>query len=461
MKTEYQLLVVGAGPAGMAAASTAAEAGLQVALVDEQPRPGGQIYRNLDSGRLAGREFLGGDYLRGLPLLESFRRAQIDYFPGARVWYLDSNRELGILLRERHYRVSADAIVIAAGARERPLPFPGWQLPGVMTAGAAQILLKSAALVPDSEPLLAGSGPLLLLLACQYLNAGVRPRALVETAPAKNLRSALRYLPRALSAGEYLHKGIAMTARLHRARIPWYRGSSGLRALGENAFEALEFEHRGIRARIEAGLLLVHHGVVPATELAAAGGCELEWSEAQQSWRPCRDDWGETSRAGIFVAGDMAGIRGAQNAELEGRLAALQGACSLGRIDAAERDRRARRWQQQRKRHLAVRPFLDTLYRIPDNALDPADETIVCRCEEIDAGAIRAAAAIGGGPNQVKAFTRCGMGPCQGRSCSATLERICALARGIAPASADLLRVRPPLKPITLGQLARGVEEDR
>ncbi len=461
MRPDYSLVVIGAGPAGMAAATTAAAAGVDVALVDEQPQPGGQIYRNLGASPLTMPELLGPDYLRGRALLERLRAADIDFFPAASAWYLDRACELGIVEGGRHRRVRAASVIVATGARERPLPFPGWQLPGVMTAGAAQILLKSAALVPREPPVLAGAGPLLLLLAWQYLRAGVPLAALVETTPNENRWRALPQLPRALVAGEYLAKGLRLIAAIRRAGVPWYRGAANLRALGKNRVEALEYDRRDGHARIETSLLLVHHGVVPATELAAAAGCELAWHGAQQCWQVARDRFGATSVDGIYVAGDGGAIGGARVAEFDGELAALAALHRLGRLDATALARRARPALRARARHLAIRPLLDRQYRIPDNALLPAGDTLVCRCEALRAADLEAAAALGApGPNQVKAFTRCGMGPCQGRSCGATLEAICAQARGLAPGQVERLRARPPVKPVTLGELA-GIGEEK
>ena len=169
MKTDYQLLVIGAGPAGMAAAQAAARHGVEVALLDEQSHPGGQIYRNVDSGPLAEVSMLGKDYVFGKPLVQAFRHAGLDYHAGASVWYLDKTRQLGVLKQGENHRLEAQKIILATGAQERPMPIPGWQLPGVMTAGAGQILLKSAGIVPQGRLVLAGNGPLLLLLAWQYL----------------------------------------------------------------------------------------------------------------------------------------------------------------------------------------------------------------------------------------------------------------------------------------------------
>ncbi len=459
---DYQLLVIGAGPAGMAAAQSAARHGVAVTVIDEQANPGGQIYRNVDASPLADIGLLGNDYRFGLQMVQAFRHGPIDYHANSALWYLDKSLELGIVEDGVHRRASARRIVIACGAQERPMPFPGWEKAGVMTAGAGQILMKSAAMVPAAAPVLAGSGPLLLLLAWQYLRAGVKIRALVDTSSSADSWSAMRHLPQALAAGDYLFKGLKLVSAIRLAGIPWYRQASKLRAEGGERLEALSFDSRGRTHRIETPLLMLHQGVIPSTQVSAAAGCELDWNEQQQCWQPDLDDWGESSRPGVFVAGDAAGIGGARAAWLGGQLAGLQVAHQLGHLDEAERDRLAAPIRRARARHLAIRPFLDRYYRPADGALLPPDETLACRCEEVSAAEIRALAAMGcSGPNQAKAFTRCGMGPCQGRFCGATVERIFAAETAATPQQIGRYNVRPPIKPVTLGQLAAGDGEQQ
>jgi NADPH-dependent 2,4-dienoyl-CoA reductase/sulfur reductase-like enzyme len=460
MKSSYPLVVVGAGPAGMAAAQTAAQQGVEVLVLDEQAQPGGQIYRNVDSSPLAEVDLLGKEYAFGKPLVQTFRHAHLDYFPASSVWYLDKSGELGVLEQGIHRRLRAERIIIASGAQERPMPFPGWQLPGVMTAGAGQILLKSAAMVPGQKPVLAGSGPLLLLLAWQYLRAGVGLNAIVDTTPAGNRWSALRHLPRAIAASDYLFKGLRLMLSIRHARVPWYRQATDLQAEGSERLQGLRFKSKGKTQHLDASLVLLHQGVIPALHIVEAAGCEIEWNEAQQCWQPRVDAWGESSQPGIFIAGDGAGIGGARAATLSGKLAGLQVAHQLGLVEQSQRDRLARPVRNARDRHLAIRPFLDAYYRIAENALVPADDTLVCRCEEVTAAQIRSLVTLGcSGPNQAKAFVRCGMGPCQGRFCAATVENIFAQQRATNVADIGRFSARPPLKPITLGQLAAGVGE--
>jgi len=460
MKAAYQLLVIGAGPAGMAVAQTAARHGVEVAVIDEQSHPGGQIYRNVNASPLTDIDLLGKDYVFGRQLVQSFEHAPVDYFANSGVWYLDRSGEIGIVQDGVHRRVSAQRIVIACGAQERPMPFPGWDMPGVMTAGAGQILMKSAAMVPREAVVLAGNGPLLLLLAWQYLRAGVKLHAIVDTTQSANRWSALRHLPQAIAASDYLFKGLKLVTAILRARVPWFREASDLRAVGEKRLAGLHFNCNGKPQHIETPLLLLHQGVIPSLQIAAAAGCETRWNEAQQCWQPVVDDWGQSSVENIFIAGDAAGIGGARAAWLDGALAGLQLAHQLGLIDAAERDLQAQPMRKARARHLAIRPFLDSWYRVADASLVPRDETLACRCEEVSVGEIRALAAMGcSGPNQAKAFTRCGMGPCQGRFCGSTVEQIFASETALSPQQVERFNTRPPLKPVTLGQLASSVGE--
>jgi len=454
MKSNYELIVIGAGPAGMAAAQQAAELGVDVAVIDEQPHPGGQIYRQVDHSPLTDANVLGPDYAYGKQQVLSFRQANIEYLANASVWLIDESGLIGVLLGDECHSVLAQKIIIACGAQERPMPFPGWQLPGVMTAGAGQVLLKSAGLIPESV-VLAGSGPLLLLLATQYLKAGVKIRALVDTRPSRSWLKSLRYLPSALGATDYLVKGLSMLMVIRRARISVYRNVSDLQAEGDEQIAALSFKCNGSPVRLQTELLLIHQGVIPSLQLSQLAGCEQIWSDAQQCWTTRANRWGKTSQENIFVSGDSAKIIGARAASFSGRLAALQACYELNKLDEARRNKLASPVQQSMNRHCSIRPFLDVFYRVDDGFIVPADETMICRCEEIYTSEIRQVAQLGClGPNQAKAFSRCGMGPCQGRQCGQTVNAILAREQGRSHEDTGYYRIRPPIKPVTLGQLA-------
>ncbi len=465
--TAYQLIVIGAGPGGLCAATTAANLGMDVLVLDEQPSPGGQIYRGITNTSPEKSALLGADYQRGADLVKAFAASGAKYLPNATIWSLNSRRQIGILHHGQASIIEAERVIIASGAMERPVPFPGWTLPGVMNAGAAQILLKTAGIVPANGTVIAGIGPLPLLVAWQYLRAGVSVKAVLELSPVSNFWRAAPLLPRALGAGNYISRGLKYTLDLHRGGIPIYYGISRLQAQGDKQVEAVAYgwDIPGVNRHemIATDNLLVHFGVIPRTNLTKAAGCQHIWDHGQQCWRPQVDMWGNTNVPGIMVVGDNAGIGGALSAKHSGRLAALESARSLHLINSQQRDRQGQDDLQWMQKDLGVRPFLEALYRLPDSLLIPPDDhTLVCRCEEISAGQIRQAVREGHrDPNQVKFYLRCGMGPCQGRQCAPTVAHIIADESKCPVSDYTPFRVRPPIRPLSIAQLANlGRTED-
>jgi NADPH-dependent 2,4-dienoyl-CoA reductase/sulfur reductase-like enzyme len=445
-----ELAIIGAGPAGMAAAVLAGELGLDTVLVDEQNSPGGQVYRAIE--RAAPDTPLGPDYLAGRPLAAALRASRVDYRPNTTLWHVDPDGTLFLENAGHTETVTARRILLATGAIERPVPIPGWTLPGVMTAGAAQTLLKTADLVPEGRVVLAGQGPLLYLVATQLARAGAPPGAILETAPLDNYLDAARYLGSLWPGRRLLTRGLGLVAAIKRAGVPIRRGVRGIRAVGRRRVDRVVWEG----GELAANYLLLHEGVIPNIQISLALQLRHEWDETQLCWRPALDAWGQTSLPNIAVAGDCGGIAGAEAAVLTGRLAALDAALWLGHIGEAERDSRARPIQAALDRERALRPFLDRLYRPTRSVMVPAeDDIIVCRCEEVSVGRIRRAARLGAtGPNQLKAFTRCGMGPCQGRICGPVVAAIIADVHRRPIAEIGTYRPRAPFKPITVGALA-------
>jgi hypothetical protein len=337
---------------------------------------------------------------------------------------------------------------------ERPFPFPGWTLPGVLTVGAAQTLLKSTGDHLPGGVVLAGTGPLLWLLAAQYLRAGAAIEAILDTTPRNNWLSAVRHAAEFV-VSPYFGKGAALLAEVIR-RVPIIRRVEQLEAKGVAAFQEVAYRcEDGSSGRIEAQWLLVHQGVVPNVNAAMAAGCLHSWNDDQACFHPKLDNWFESNVAGISIAGDGAGIRGARAAESCGRIAALGAAAKLGVITSDARDRRARPHRRTLRHWSRGRAFLDLLHRPRASHRIPDDETLICRCEEITAGALRNAVRLGcPGPNQAKAFLRCGMGPCQGRLCGLTVTEVMTEATGGTPDTIGYYHIRPPIKPVTLGQIA-------
>lgn len=452
---DIDIAIIGAGPAGMAAAVAAAASGARVALLDEQEACGGQIYRGILSAPPERLRILGPDYAAGRALAERFAASGAQHITGAAVWQVTREHAVHYLREGRVATLQARQVILCTGAMERPFPIPGWTLPGVLTAGAAQILLKSADVVPAEPVVLAGCGPLLYLLGWQYVRAGVPIRAIVDTTDGADYQRALAHLGGALAGWRYLKKGLALMRALKRGGVPFYKGATALSVEGDDAVRALRFTSRGQSHRIATQAVLLHQGVVPNTQFTWALRAAHRWDDRQLCWQPVVDDWGALDLPGIFVAGDGRGIGGAIAAALQGELAGLAAAHNVGRVDAAQRDRQAAPLRAALRAHLGIRPFLDALYRPKPANRVPADDVVVCRCEEVTAGAIRGFVALGcSGPNQAKSFGRCGMGPCQGRQCGLTVTEIIADARGVPPHEVGYYRIRPPIKPVTLGELA-------
>jgi bacterioferritin-associated ferredoxin len=320
-----------------------------------------------------------------------------------------------------------------------------------MTAGAGQVLLKSAGLVPRGPTVLAGCGPLLWLLAAQYLRSGAKVDALLDTTPAGNRATAFPHLPSFLFS-PYFAKGLSLLLSVKRS-VRVIDRVTELRAVGDAKVQAVSYRRDDrAEATLPVASLLLHQGVVPNVNLAMSAGIEHRWDERQLCWNPVLDAFGITSVEGIAIAGDGAGIAGAEAAEQRGVLAAIQ--AIRPRAPAATTPDEAAARSMLRK-YTRGRTFLDVLYRPAKQFRQPRGATIVCRCEEITAQQINDTVALGcPGPNQMKSFLRCGMGPCQGRLCGLTVTELIAEARGVPPQEVGYYRLRPPVKPITVAELA-------
>jgi NADPH-dependent 2,4-dienoyl-CoA reductase/sulfur reductase-like enzyme len=454
----HEVIVIGAGPAGMAAATTAARLGLRTALLDEQPHAGGQIWRDVGRADARMATLLGPDYLQGQAAVEALQASAVDVMHETLVW--DVNRDLTVtgLRHGRAFQLRAPQLIAATGALERPTPIPGWTLPGVMNAGAAQIALKHARSIPQGPVVLAGAGPLLLLVACQLAEAGADVQAVIETSTPAHRLAALKHLPGVLSNGTAraaLLKGLGFSERLRRMGVRRFSACRGLIVLGDDRAHGLRFHSQGRTHEIAADTVLLHHGVVPNTQLSRLMRIAHTWHPAQHAWHVVTDAYGQTSLPGLRMAGDGIAIAGALAAQAGGTLAALGAAHALGRLDAHALTREAAPFARTLEREQRIRPFLDALYQPAAEVLMPADDTIVCRCEEVTAGRVREMARLGcQGPNQTKFFSRCGMGPCQGRLCGIPVTQLLADELGRSPAEVGAYRIRAPLKPVPLSAIA-------
>jgi len=459
------LIVIGAGPAGLAAAGVAAGAGLSVMLLDEQPSAGGQVWRNAgailaDQGP---RRIFAAGYHRAERALKRLAGSGARHHAGATLVDIAQDEDgfaISWLRRDAGHAPAlqnsiARNVIIACGAQERAMVFPGSHRPGVMGIGALQIAMKQAGLVPACDGvILAGQGPLLLLALAQIRSLGGRVSAILDMTPPGTRRRAIRHLPAALLSDPGLvAQGMMLSLRRRMSGIPVYRHVTDLRAEGDDdgALARVRFRAGDRDMSLPATLLAVHDGVIPNTQISRLLGLEHRWNAAQAAFAPVVSEDGESALPGLWIAGDAAGIGGAELAGITGSLAG-HAVASRRVADHAgtHRETVARLWRLRRKKR-AVRPLVDALYpALPPPGPD-ADEAVLCRCEAVTVAAIRRAMELGAnGPNRVKTFTRCGMGPCQGRICANPLTRLVAQETGATADATGALRIRAPLKPVLL-----------
>ncbi|MFI9612232.1 FAD-dependent oxidoreductase [Streptomyces sp. NPDC052023] len=457
MTDSPRLAVLGAGPAGLAAATAAAAAGVRVTLVDSAPEAGGQFHRQPAAGLGARRPQALHHHRRAWRRLRERLDRQlaagaVTHLPEHHVWCVERHsggftvHALLGPLQEEGVTVDADAVVLATGGYEKVLPFPGWTLPGVVTAGGAQAMLKGGLVLPGRTVVVAGTGPLLLPVATGLAAAGAHVAALVEsTGPTALFRNA-----RALAARPAkLAEGAGYAARLLRHRVPVLARHTVLEAHGDRRLDAVTVAaldaggrvRGGTRRRIACDALAVGHGMLPHTDLAATLGCRLDGVAV------CVDDEQRCDVPGVWAASEATGVGGAELACAEGHIA---GCSAAARLTGRQPD--ARTWRAAARRRAALRRFAAAL----DSSYAPAvhwtglvtDDTVVCRCEEVPASAVRAAAGeLGAGDvRTVKLLTRAGMGWCQGRMCGPAVAAL----TGCPPTPART----PFARPVPLGVLA-------
>jgi len=455
MTTQYDAIVIGTGPAGMAASIELASTGAKVLVLDEQQVPGGQIYRAIEKNDPFKRKDLGETYFKGRSMAEKFRGLDVEYVSGAAVWQVSSDHEVGYSKDGVASLVNADEIIIATGAQERPFPIQGWTLNGVMTAGAAQILLKESE-IGMNDAVFVGTGPLLYLIVHQYLQAGLPVKAVIDLTARENYTKAISHLSAALTHLPKLLEGVAWKRQIKKAGVQFVTNAQSIRIIGDEKAEAVEYLIDGNWHKIPCDHVLLHQGVIPNVNMSIAAGCDKYWNEQQKCWAIKVDDWFQTSLSGISSAGDGASIGGGQAAEFSGRIAALGALARLGKLTKAQRDEKSLPVRKKLKTELKIRPFLDVLfcpseqYRVPEK-----DDIVVCRCEEVTVGHIKAAVDVGcDGPNQLKSFSRCGMGPCQGRFCGLSVTEIIAKMRQVPQEDVGYYRLRSPVKPLLINELA-------
>jgi thioredoxin reductase/bacterioferritin-associated ferredoxin len=460
----YDLIVLGAGPAGAAAAIKARGLGLSVAVIDEAPAAGGQVYRAPSPGLTPTKpdaDRAKGDDLRAR-LAASGAAIRADH----RVWSLTAGFSVSSVGPDGPLTIEAPSLIVAAGAVERHIPVSGWTLPGVIGLAAATILLKAHGVLPGRRVVIAGSGPLLLLVASKILAAGGEVVAVVDAAP----RSAwLSRIPSMLARPDLMAKGASWALRLLLARVPIH-SASAIRAIhGTDGVTSVEIgpvdrDWRpvgGVVARtVEADAVCLGFGLLPSTEVTRLLGAAHLYAAELGGWIPDVDASLQTSVPGLFVAGDGGGVRGADAAPLSGELAAIGVARRLGRGGdlAGQAAAVTARW----RRSGAFGAAMSAVAMPAPGAVAMIDEhATVCRCEGLTRTTLDAAIAAGSKTlADLKAATRCGMGPCGGRVCGEAATMLIAAATGWDRATIGQPSARPPLRPVPMSAIAGDFDYD-
>jgi NADPH-dependent 2,4-dienoyl-CoA reductase/sulfur reductase-like enzyme len=423
MTSRFDVLVVGAGPAGIAAAVRAAEEGCKVAMVDGNLRAGGQIWRGCQEEGTRGKA--DGDAGEWMGRLS---RTSVQRFFGWRIFDAPAHKTLRAARDPEAAELQFESLVIATGARERFLPFPGWTLPNVVGAGALQALVKAGLPIEGKRVVIAGTGPLLIAVAAYLRRSGAEIVALCEQAPMKSL---LRF-----GAGLMRQPGKPVDA----VRYSWQLRGVRLRtsswptaALGEERVERVVLNDGGRLVEVKADYLACGFHLVPNCELALLLGCALDGSYVRV------DEFQRTSVPDLYSAGETTGIGGVEAALVEGQIAGLAAAGAPEKTASLRKKRNAtRRFTRLLDRTYVLNPELRRL---------AAPETIVCRCEDVSMEAVRTHASW----RAAKLQSRVGMGSCQGRICGAACEFLFGWG---------MESVRPPIQPTPVGSLIGANAED-
>lgn len=451
------IAVIGAGPAGANAALVASRHGLTVTLLDEQPKPGGQVWRAKSAAILdapSTPESTAGGQLR-----QHLQNSAVTYLGDTRVWQIERADEGWVLHLLRHGQLSslrARVLVIATGAREFVQPLPGWTTPGVLGLAGATALFKQELALPGKRTVVSGTGPLVFFVAAEIRRLGGEVAAVITP----NSRGDwLRALPAMARRPDLLLRGARWVADLMLAGVPIHWRHSVSAVEGNNNVKTVSFRKLGAdwspkeEARsVEADSLCLGNGLIPAIETAQLAGLALEHRPDLGGWLPKRGEDGKTDVPGLFLCGDGAGIRGAAAAEIDGRITGLNAAQHLGADTQAERDGLRPAYTRAARFGMAM-----TGLSMPRKGLAQltTEDTIVCRCEGLTRGAIATEIADGAGStNAVKSSLRAGMGACGGKFCQSTVARMIASAEGRDLADVPPPTARPPLRPVHVAALA-------
>jgi len=450
-------VVIGSGPAALGAAATASSLGVETTLIGEDAQIGGQIFRQMATPLKVQEplaEFQNQKLFRNLK--REISTSKVQCLNKTLVWNIFDDR---IIATDdpRDPLIQAKKILIAEGAYEAPVAFPGWTLPGVMTLGGVQILLKSQGVIPKGRVLIAGTGPLLYLTASQLLKNGADIIGILE---ASSFSEWIRNSVPLWRSLDLLGKGVGYLAGLKKRQVPISFGAGVKEALGSDGLEEVVVSRMdkswspilGTERKLKADVLCFNFGFIPSTSFTHLAKCQHACDLHFRGWSPTYTSRYETSRESIFVAGDGTAIGGVKMAVIEGRIVGTEVARQLGLLSEVEAGDRCLKLQKALSRQQWYRDFMRKTYAYRAGLLAfLTDETIVCRCEEVKLKTINQIIEEGSCHiEKIKRLTRLGMGRCQGRFCHPTLLGILAQRLSFEEMITEDFSGRPPVKPMPL-----------
>lgn len=447
-----RVIIIGAGPSGVRCAEALVAAGLRPTLVDENRRDGGQIYRRQpDNFTRPYAKLYGTEAPRAQALHQSFDalRDKIDYRPETLAWNI-FDKKLHVVRDQVSSALPYDVLVICSGATDRLMPVKGWHYAGTYSLGASQIALKAQACAIGSQIVFMGTGPLLYLVASQYIKAGAKVAAVLDTSP---LMRRVAALPKLLARPSVLFKGMFLVAGIKRAGVPVLTGITPVKITGspdDGVQGVVVRDASGRTHRFECDAVAMGYHLRPETQLADLARCAFRFDQETRQWLPEVDEDGRSSVPGVYLAGDGMRVLGADAAEIGGRLAAM---AVLKDVGLNVEDKELQRLRAEQASMERFRQGLAQAFPWPvQQAAQLPDEAIVCRCEAITAGELRRVVFEMGAQeaNRAKALSRVGMGRCQGRYCGHAGAEVIAHAAGVPVEQVGRLRGQAPVKPLSM-----------
>ncbi len=461
---KYNVVIIGSGFSGTVAADILANHNLNILLIDENIHLGGQLLRKIPP-ELGNHSSYKPDHVKkiGFKFVQNIKNKKITIMnQTCLVGIYPNNRLLLESERNEIFTVSYDTLLFATGARERFLPFKGWTLPGIYSAGLVQVMMKSSGILPDRKMLIAGSGLFLFSVGYEFLKNKGKLLGIMEQT---GMMDKIKMLPLLLHQFSKFAEGGKFLSRIYLSGVPVKYRRKIVEARGKNSLEEVVIGKTDPNGKLIEGTEKIYktntmgvgYGFIPNIEGPQLADCRLEFSDSKGGWIVTVNEKLETSVENILAAGEITGVGGAFKSINEGKIAALTILDKFEKIDKDDYHRQLKTLTKERKHHMEFVHYFNSLYKIPGGAVETIpDDTVICRCEDITMGAIKEGLNMGfNTPRAMKTAVRTSMGNCQGRTCGPVIYDILSILGKQEPESIGPFLVRPPLKPVSIGAMAK------